>query len=720
MTFRSFLGVAGALVIVQPATAQQSSDTPPDSVIALPAVTVTATRSERPVSEVPMPVTVVGRVALRQSAANTIADIFRGVQGLDVTGVGTSHVRPIIRGQRGQRILLLGDGIRLNNARRQQDFGEIPALFDVSFVDRVEIVRGPGSVLYGSDAIGGVVNLVTLPPQEEGLHGSIGYRYSTADAQQNVRGIVEGRAGRLSFRGSGSFRDTEAYVAPSGSFGGIALNDATRVHDTGVRDYSAEAFLGYNIATGHDVSLKYQRYAADSTGFGFVDPDDYAPGSPDIVIRYPEQSFARVTANYQAASVPFVVADMLDVTAYWQGNTRDLAIDVHVPIGAPPPGPDSVFTAQRNFTDIETLGSRLELKKFLGSRVTLTYGADYFRDRTTNTDTSITTTYMMFGPVVRTSAVSNVPNAMFHSLGVFAQSEFELSHRARVIAGARFQSTQAETSPVAGAPQSPQGAIDRALVGSLNGIYEVAHGVNMIGTVGRAFRSPNLIERFFEGVTPEGFGYQRANVGLKPETSLNVDFGARLDRGIVSAEAFVFQNMVYDAIRIEATGNTEPTSRLPEFTNVNVDRLRVRGIEAGLDIQLPHGFTVGGNYTHLDAKNVTQDQNNPTGDGFSDQLVGRLRYVGWNGRAFGEYRIRHNFERKDAELMPGNPIGTTLPAFTTQSMRAGVALPQGPVTHRFTVGVTNLGNALYAEFANASFFRPDPERSFFVTYDLEF
>lgn len=722
MTCRAFLAIPCALsVLATDVVAQQTSDTTttPDSVLVLTGITVTATRSERPVSEVPMPVTVLGQLSLRQTGANSVADAFRDVQGLDVTGVGTSQVRPIIRGQRGQRILVLGDGLRLNNARRQQDFGEIPALFDISSIERVEIVRGPGSVLYGSDAIGGVVNLVTIPPDRDGLHGSVGYQYSTHDKQQNVRGTLEGRFGHLAFRARGTFRNTDAYEAPSGAFGEITLAAPTRVNDTGVEDYSGEAFLGYNIAQGHDVSLKFQRYSADSAGFGFVDPAAYSPESPDIVIQYPSQRFDRVSAKYEAATLPLPVADMLDVNGYWQGNVRDLSVDVLVPIGAP--GPDSVLSAQRNFSDISTVGGRLELKKFVGQKLTITYGGDYFRDRSENSDTSLAATYFPFGTFVDTSTVSNLPNATFQSLGFFGQGEVEITSHARVVLGARYQSTRAETDPAADAPQSPHTASDRAFVGSLNAIVEAVPGLSLLGTVGRGFRSPNLIERFFEGVTPEGFGYQVTNTDLEPETSLNVDLGARFNRGVISAEGFVFQNTIYDAIRIEETGGIDSSSSLPQYQNVNIDRIRVRGIELSLDIRLPDGFDLGGNFTHIDSKNVAQDQNNPTGDGFSNQLVGSLRYLGWDGRLFGEYRIRHNFEREDPELLPDNPVGTVLPAFTTQSIRAGIVISQrAGLTHRLTVGVDNLGNALYAEFANVGFFRPNPERSFRLTYDLVF
>ena len=145
--------------------AQETPEAEPDSAAAEPVImqpiAVTATRNPKELFVIAAPVSVLDTVALRTIAPNTASDILKGLPGIDVNGVGTNQTRPTIRGQRGQRILLLEDGLRLNNARRQQDFGELPAIVDVNNVSQVEVVRGPASVLYGTDAIGGVVNLRT-------------------------------------------------------------------------------------------------------------------------------------------------------------------------------------------------------------------------------------------------------------------------------------------------------------------------------------------------------------------------------------------------------------------------------------------------------------------------------------------------------------------------------------------------------------------------------
>ena len=138
---------------------------------ALRTITITATRQPKDVKDVAPMVSVVDSLAIRAQMPNTAADLLKALPGVDEINTGVNQGRPSIRGLKGQRILLLEDGMRLNNSRRQQDFGELPALVDVSQLDRVEVVRGPTSVLYGSDAIGGAINLITRTPTNMGPAG---------------------------------------------------------------------------------------------------------------------------------------------------------------------------------------------------------------------------------------------------------------------------------------------------------------------------------------------------------------------------------------------------------------------------------------------------------------------------------------------------------------------------------------------------------------------
>ena len=566
--------VASGIVLVAPARAQRPStrdsvhaDSVRARVTSLRQVTITVTRTAKDVFDAPAAVTVIDSAMLRRRLPNTPVDGFRDLPGLDVTGVGTNQARPTIRGLGGQRILLLEDGLRLNNSRRQQDFGELPAIAGIAAIDRVEVVRGPASVLYGTDAIGGVVNVITpgLPSSgSDGVHGWAGFRYSTADRQQTPSAGVQGRAGPFAFRVSGAYRDTRSYDAPSGTFGEIDLPRDVRVNDTGVRDYSYNATAGWDLARSQTVFARAERYTARGAGFGYVANDELgATDAPTIQITYPDQDVARYSLGWRALALGSPVADRVEVTTYLQNNTRHLNLDVFVPFGRGLPPTAGVTSQQRNWTDLRTLGFRAEATKLIGSRVIFTYGADAFRDRSENTDSSLTIVTGFGPPQIDASTRPQIPNASFRSAGLFAQGDLRVVDRVSVIVGARLQDVLAKTRETPTLTDPLFESRDRTAVGTANLLVRAAPSLNLIASVGRGFRSPNLVERFFDGATPEGSGYQKRNLELDPETSLNVDVGARWRRGGLFAEAFVFENTVRDGIAIEATGDS--VNRCPRF-----------------------------------------------------------------------------------------------------------------------------------------------------------
>ena len=689
-------------------------------VTSLEQVTITATRTAKDVFDAPAAVSVIDSATLARKMPNTAVDGFRDLPGLDITGVGTNQARPMVRGLGGQRILLLEDGLRLNNSRRQQDFGELPAIAGITGIDRVEVVRGPASVLYGTDAIGGVVNLITagLPSSgSEGIHGWAGFRYSTADEQQTPSAGLQGRTGRFAFRASGAYRDTRAYDAPSGTFGDIRLDQDVKVNDTGVRDYSFNALAGWDLGKSQTLFARAERYTARDAGFGYVANSDLgATDAPSIQITYPDQDVARYSLGWRALALGSALADRVEVTTYLQNNTRHLNLDVFIPFGNGLPPTAGVTSQQRNWTDLSTVGFRAEASKVVGNRMVLTYGADAFRDRSENTDSSRTVVTGFGPPQSQTSNRPQIPNATFRSGGLFAQSDVRVVDRVSLIVGGRVQDVLAETRETPNLTAPLVESRDRTAVGTANLLVRAASGLNLIATVGRGFRSPNLVERFFEGPTPEGSGFQSSNLDLEPETSLNVDLGARWRRGGLFAEAFVFQNNVHDGIAIEATGDT--VNRLPVYRNVNVDQLRYRGLELAAGARAFNGIDLSANYTRLQAKNVT-DPNSPVGETYSRKAVFDAAWRPLDRLRLG-YTLRHNGEQKDV-IVGASAVGDVIPSFTVHDVRAEASLFQrGRSRTSVVFGVHNLTDELYAEFANASFFRPEPRRNVSTALVVEF
>ncbi|MBK6487340.1 MAG: TonB-dependent receptor [Gemmatimonadetes bacterium] len=683
-----------------------------DSTRTLRTVTVTATRAPTDVRQVPAPVTVLDSASIRERAPNNAADLLREAPGVDVVGTGPNQGRPSIRGQRGQRILLLQDGLRLNNNRRQQDFGELPALVDVDQVERVEVVRGPSSVLYGSDAIGGVINLITRSPRIDGttrVRGNLGYRYAGAGEQQRGDGSVSVSRGAFALSAGGSLRNAGNYAVPGGSFGDLTLPDGINLNDSGVRDRSFNLHGAWRGADNSSAWIRHDRYEARDAGFGFVEPRILGDTSTRIKLTYPWQSVQKTTAGYNRSALGFPFADRVEVSLYTQGNDRDFdsSVDVYIPAG---PGRTAVVNSRSfNTTDVRSSGLRLEAAKVL-SRVTFTYGVDAVRDDATATDSSYSRT-TGFGPtpIISSSTRPSLPDADMRNLGLFLQGDWRVHERFSVITGVRYHDVQARTRATAGLPDSVAGleANNSTTVYAVNGIYRLNDYVSAVATYGRGFRAPNLIERYFSGPSTDGTAIQVANPGLDAETSNNVDLGLRLHLNRFDAEWFYFRNSLRDGILTRPTGRT--VGRQAEFQNINVERLRTNGHEVSVGVDLGQGVSVTSNYTKLETKNP-DSPDIPVAGTYSSKLNAALGYRPRGGRYWAEGAVRHQGRQQDINLGT-SPIGAVLPSFTVLNVRGGLRLATfAGRPQEIGLAVNNLGNALYAESANSAFVRPEPGR----------
>jgi outer membrane receptor protein involved in Fe transport len=735
-------------VVPQEAPDSTRADTLKLKPIILDPINVTATREEKGVFETAAPVSVVDTLAVREQKPKNAADLIRDLPGIDINGVGANQERPTIRGQRGQRILLMEDGLRLNNARRQADFGELPAIVDVTGVQRVEVVRGPASVLYGSDAIGGVVNMLqTVAPSYgpgDRFRGNLSFAYRDEGEQLWPSGEVYGRSGHFGYGASASYRNTKNYFAPSGSFGDVSFDNDVEVLDSGVRDENYGVYLDYAFDENQKIAFKGDFYRAEDAGFGYVSNADLGqPDDAQIELSYPDQSVDRFTLAYDGIQLGLPIADRVRVSGSYMNNERTFAQNIGI---FNPFGPGTAIRIQNeNYTDLEGFGIRGEASKLLFGKHLLTYGGDYYHDDSFNRDFS--RTQLEFGPPefvppqVSEDSTSNVPNATYERGGVFAQVDLQLMQRVALIVGGRYQSDKATPKPTDGFGALPESSKNDQFVGAANLLVEVLPSLNFVGNVGTGFRSPNLIELFFDGATPEGGGFQVSNPNLDPETSVNFDLGLKYRRSNVAFEGYYFQNEIKDGIRIAQLPDSM-VGPFPAFQNVNVEKIRVKGVELLAEWQPVLGFTIGATYTWIDGDDLTPtsedgvnlDQNNPVGDSYSNRITGELAYRAPNGRFWAAYQIRHNGEQQNSGSLIGTDVDAdcglseggefrqcTIPSFTVMHLRGGVRLfDYGQTTSSLMIGVENLTNELYAEFSNASFFRPNPKRTFVVSWVTSF
>ena len=305
---------AGALALALAA----SLATAAESTAPVPTVVVTATRVPMPLDEVLAPVIVIDRATIERSAANDAADLLRFHAGLEVarTGGPGQPTSVFIRGADSNHTLVLVDGVRINPGT----IG-LPALQNVTpdMVERIEVVKGPRSALWGSDAIGGVVNIVTRRGSRDGWVVEAGYGdYDTRKASANG-GFGIGERASLDF--GVAWLDSDGFPTRTG--------DDT---DRGYENLNANVQWRAAIGTG-EVSLQHWRAEGTSEYSDFfltpVD-QDFETAATSAALRLPvgrtggaRVAVSRVTDRIdQNQSGDFLRTDRdsLDVQFDWQAT----------------------------------------------------------------------------------------------------------------------------------------------------------------------------------------------------------------------------------------------------------------------------------------------------------------------------------------------------------------------------------------------------------------
>lgn len=174
-------------------------------------VVVTATLNRTPVSQIPAAVEVIGREEIVESGAKTVADLLTEAQSVSLEPASGRQSVARLRGLDGRHVLVLIDGMRLTSGFQDYvDLSEIPA----GMIDRIEVVRGSGSALYGSDAVAGVVNIITRKPSDT-FHAGLTLRGGESRhgdaATVLTEGWLSGRTGKFGYVVSGGYSNKDRY-----------------------------------------------------------------------------------------------------------------------------------------------------------------------------------------------------------------------------------------------------------------------------------------------------------------------------------------------------------------------------------------------------------------------------------------------------------------------------------------------------------------------------
>ncbi|AWY40889.1 TonB-dependent hemoglobin/transferrin/lactoferrin family receptor [Pseudomonas putida] len=593
-------------------------------------VTISATRQEQDINSVPSTVTVQTREDLDRNNVNNIKDLVRYEPGVSVGGTGTRAGLSgyNIRGIDGDRVLTQVDGVQVPDGFFNGPYAQTNRNYvDPEIVKRVEILRGPASVLYGSNAIGGAVSYYTLDPDDIIKPGQdVGARlktgYSSADDSWLTSGTVAGRTGdfdgllHLSQRNG---HETESY----GETGGTGLN-RTEANPEDVRTTNVLAKLGWNYADDARFGLTYEHYKDDrdtnqlsavggpfnaGRGFGFYK----SRTGNDTITRERfglDHSFAldslladniKWTLNYQIAKTDQSTEEIYapSRTVLRNRNTtykdRQWVFDAQA---------DKAF-AIADTDHVVTYGTTLKQDKVTGLRTG------------TGTCLTVASTCRVVGavsPADTLTPASDFPDPTINTYSLFAQDQIAWNNWT-FVPGLRYDYTQLKPHLtkefLATADQSGNGEVNddektwHRLSPKFGTTYRFNDHYTWYGQYAEGFRTPTAKALYgrFENLAG---GYQVApNPDLEPEKSKSYETGLRGQFDAGTFDVAVFYNKYRDFIDENAItpGYTETT-----FQSNNIKHATIKGLELKGRLNLdtfgaPSGLYTQGSVAYLYGRN---------------------------------------------------------------------------------------------------------------------
>ncbi|MFA7237322.1 MAG: TonB-dependent receptor, partial [Phycisphaeraceae bacterium] len=527
-------------------------------------ILITATRGPAAVFDTPYSADVIGSRQMADRAYRTVPQALRDIPGVMIQETSPGQGSPFIRGFTGRDNLMMIDGIRLNNSTNRSGPMQYWNTVDALSLDRLEVVKGPGSVLYGSDAIGGTVNAITINPwsyQQEGIgYGARGYfRASSAERSLIGRGEVSlGYEQTLGFVGGLTAKD----------FGELQGGDSVggQPH-TGYEEYDADFKGEYFLNADTRLTMLHQRTRQNNVPRTHTYGDAarwHGTNSGTDRRRDYDEERELTYLQLHADNIEDSFIQSLAASISWQdaGEVLDRT-------------KSNGSGSQQGF-DVGTLGFFVQAtsESPIGK---LTYGLDYYRDHVNSFDT----TNAIQGPVG--------DDASYDLLGVFVQDQMDLTERLAVILGGRFTFAAVDAAHVDDPTDGTAGAGDISVSddwtnfsGSARLAYQIVpEKLNAYGGVSQAFRSPNLYDLTSQSVSQSGQQSQPA-IGLKPERYLSYEVGLKARDRRYSAEIAYYYTMIFDPLVSRFTGNFSPApDNFPINESVNAGQGHVNGIEAG-------------------------------------------------------------------------------------------------------------------------------------------
>ncbi len=496
---------------------------------------------------------------LQKRSEVSFGEILNNSPGVAMRSMGSAPARPVIRGMDGDRILVLENGERMGDI--SETSADHSIALDPLATTRVEVIRGPASLLYGSSALGGVINLMTTDIPDRWDKGSRGV-FSLQGASMNSMGAGFGRYtyghDSWALTARAAYRQAADITTPDGVLPGTSMNN-----------FDASAGYGFNAGrTTGGISLSH----ANQT---YEIPDDIENLNNGIEIQM-QRTAIQGRMNFETNNffdkglIRFSTSSMQqqEVEYEWSEDNRN-----------------------------EEIGLQYD-KISLSTSLTLQHKPFGFFDRGALGINLHGHKLNVSGEEAYTPGESRI------NLGVFTFQEVPLSNKMRLQFGLRFdlKNTQAITDIVSIPSKGNRTAVNYS--GSIGFNHRPIEGLEVGGQFARSHRNPSVEELYANGIHLGAGVYEIGNPNIRDEIGQGGDFFIRWNSSKLELELATFANFFRNYIIFEPTGQIETNSGYPIFQYTG-DEARLLGAEFQFAYKPFEGFTLGFGSDYIDGRKIS-------------------------------------------------------------------------------------------------------------------
>ncbi|NMB98372.1 MAG: TonB-dependent receptor [Clostridiaceae bacterium] len=692
---------------------QLSAQNPVDSIktMTLEGVVVVGNSKKNIQMQTPLSVLSVNKTFIKENFSGSLMQSLEKIPGVKAMSIGSGQSKPAIRGLGFNRMIVVENGIKHEGQQWGEDHGlEI----DQFSIDAIEVIKGPGSLLYGSDAIGGVINLNTnyIPQQDFG--GSVNLFTRTNNESYGISAQLQGRQNKFFYKTQFTLIDYGDYKVPADSIQYysyyIKLKDR-RLRNTAGKEQNFRGSFGWlsdRFKSIFNISNVYAKsgFFADAHGLEVRLSDiDYDKSSRDI--DYPYHS----ANHFKAANTSsWYLGDLfLKVNLSYQNNYMKELVEP-VSHGYMPVPPDNL---ERRFDkDIYTANLQLDIR--LGEKHDLTSGlsAEYQDNK-------------------RGGWGFIIPDFNTWSYGAFIYDRFHLSNNLILSGGIRFDHIRTQIDSYHDWYQTPVGnelvykerAVDmerdfNSLSWSAGLNYDIRQW-NLKVNIGKSFRAPIPKELGSDGINYHIFRYEKGDADLNAEKAYQIDAGINWNNGVFDIQLEPYFNYFPNYIYLNPTSDYYEGLQMYYYTQCKVLRY---GAEAAIKYNVSEKIEIELLGEYLYARQLSGNKKGyplPFSPPWSGTLgmtyKPKTRWSGHDGYISAECVITGKQDR----IVP--PEKKT-DGHATLNLSAGRSFQVGNQTLRFSLQAQNILNKKY--YDHTSYYRlidvPEPGRNFSIMVSFDF